>query len=164
MMRQQGLQTMSANSYRLVGYFPSYAIHARNFHVADIPGALLTHVVYAFAQVTADGVCASINPKDDKGNFAQLLDLKQQYPQLMTLISIGGASHSGNFPSAAATDASRQSLAQSCIAFMKQNVFDGVDIDWEFPEAADTANYTALLMELRRQLDARAARTVGVTY
>jgi chitinase len=148
---------MSANSYRLVGYFPSYAIHARNFHVADIPGALLTHVVYAFAQVTADGVCASVKPKDDQVNFPQLLALKQQYPQLMTLISIGGASNSGNFPSAAATDASRQSLAQSCIAFMKQNGFDGLDIDWEFPEAADKANYAALLIELRRQLDAQGS-------
>lgn len=148
---------MSANSYRLVGYFPYYATRARSFPVADIPAALLTHVVYAFAQVTADGLCASINPQDDCGNFQQLKALKQQYPQLMTLISIGGFSNSGNFPSAAASEASRQILAQSCVAFMKQNDLDGLDIDWEFPEAADTANYTALLQELRCQLDAQGS-------
>lgn len=148
---------MSTNSYRRVGYFPSYAIHARDYHIADIPGALLSHVVYAFAQVTAEGVCASIKPKDDAVNFPQLHDLKQQYPQLKTLISIGGASNSGNFSSATATDAARQSLAQSCITFMKQHCFDGIDIDWEFPEAADTANHAALLSELRRQLDAQGS-------
>ena len=43
-------------SFRVIGYFPSDAIHARNYHVADIPAAQLTHVIYAFAQVTANGL------------------------------------------------------------------------------------------------------------
>jgi chitinase len=33
-------------------------------------------------------------------------------------------------------------------------LFDGFDLDWEFPTAADTGNYLALVQEFRRQLDA----------
>lgn len=47
--------TFQAQSMRLVGYFPAGAIHAQNYQVADIPATLLTHVIYAFANVTATG-------------------------------------------------------------------------------------------------------------
>jgi chitinase len=146
-----------AKAYRLVGYFPSWVIHAENYHVADIPTDRLTHIIYAFADVTAGGECASIHARDDQVNFPQLAQLNQQYPQIMTLISVGGGANSANFPSAATSAAGRAKLAQSCIAFMRQNGFDGIDIDWEYPSAQDTENYTALLLELRSQLDSQAA-------
>ena len=42
-------------------------------------------------------------------------------------------------------------------------LFDGFNIDWEFPSAADKHNYTLLLQEFRKQLDARG-RTTGKQY
>jgi GH18 family chitinase len=80
-------------SVRLVGYFPAGAIHAQNYQVTDIPAGLLSHVIYAFANVTAAGACVSVNANDDSVNFPQLLALKANYPQLLVLISVGGASH-----------------------------------------------------------------------
>ena len=139
---------------KLIGYFRADSIHARNYFVPDIPAGQLTHVNYAFADVSPAGVCVSINEQDDKANVAELIKLKQQHPKLRTLISVGGAAHSANFASAASTDAGCLKLVKSCIAFMTQRGFDGIDIDWEFPAAADKANYTALIVELRRQLDA----------
>ncbi|HMA97644.1 MAG TPA: glycoside hydrolase family 18 protein, partial [Polyangiaceae bacterium] len=93
-----------------------------------------------------------------------------------------GWTWSKGFSDAALTDESRKALASSCIEmFIKGNlplldgdpaggtgaaagVFDGIDIDWEYPAAAgndgtvfrpeDTANFTALLAEFRRQLNA----------
>ena len=128
-----------------------------------------------------------------KGNFNQLRELKAKYPNIKLLVSIGGWTYSKFFSDAAATPASRQAFVSSCInMFIKGNLptgisgdpsggtssaaglFDGIDIDWEYPasadghtgndySAADTANFTALLAEFRSELDAYGA-TIGKHY
>ena len=109
------------------------------------------------------------------GNFAAIQQLKQLHPRLKVLMSIGGASaaNTAAFATAAGTAAGRQALAASCIdMFVKGNVapgisapglFDGFNIDWEFPGAADTQNFTALLAEFRNQLKALST-TTGKSY
>jgi chitinase len=142
----------SCQTTRLVGYFPAEA-HKQNYAVADIPADQLSHVIYAFANVTAAGDCESVDRKDDSVNFPQFLDLKASYPQLLTLISVGGASHPTNFSAVCADGTLRAHFAQSCVQFMTQHGFDGVDIDWEFPAATDSTHFTTLLQDLRNQLD-----------
>ena len=112
-----------------------------------------------------------------RGHWNQLRKLKAKYPQLKVLISLGGWTLSRGFASAAQPE-NRQAFVASCIdAYLHGNlpridgaggpaaaagVFDGIDIDWEFPgtcaltcgSAQDRANFTALLGEFRRQLDA----------
>ena len=109
------------------------------------------------------------------GNFAAIQQLKQLHPNLKVLMSIGGASavNTAAFVSAAGTSAGRKALAASCIdMFVKGNVapgisapelFDGFNIDWEFPTATDTQNFTALLKEFRQQLNA-LSQTTGNAY
>jgi chitinase len=109
------------------------------------------------------------------GNFAAIQQLKQLHPNLKVLISIGGASatNTAAFSSAASTAAGRQALAASCIdLFINGNIatgitapglFDGFNIDWEFPTATDTKNFTALLSEFRAQLNA-LSQTTGQKY
>ena len=177
---------------KIVGaYFEEWSIYGANFNIADIQtsGAanVLTHVFYAFADVSSSGQCAiadswadyqspylpSVNGQPYTGplygNFAALQQLKQLHPKLKVLISIGGASaaNTANFSAAAATAAGRSALASSCIdTFVGGNLaegisaaglFDGIDIDWEFPAAADKENFTALLKEFRAQLKALSA-------
>jgi chitinase len=105
------------------------------------------------------------------GNFAAIQQLKQLHPRLKVLMSIGGASaaNTAAFVTAASTQKGRQALAASCIdMFVNGNVapgitapglFDGFNIDWEFPTATDTLHFTALLKEFRTQLDALESTT-----
>lgn len=112
-----------------------------------------------------------------RGNWNQLKKLKAKHPGLKVLISLGGWTWSRGFASAARPE-NRQAFVASCIdAYIRGNlpvtdgaggtgaasgVFDGIDIDWEYPAACgltcgtaeERQNYTALLAEFRRQLDA----------
>ena len=89
---------------KIVAYFVSWSIYARFYLVTDIPGEIITHINYAFANIGSDGVIALGDPWADiekafpgdtweqplRGNFNQLLKLKQKYPHIRTLISVGG--------------------------------------------------------------------------
>jgi chitinase len=108
------------------------------------------------------------------GNFGAIQQLKALHPNLTVLISLGGqAGNVAGFTTAAGTEAGRAALAASCIdMFVKGNIapgvtapglFDGFNIDWEFPTAADKQNYTALLKEFRAQLNA-LTKTTGKKY
>ena len=166
-------------SKRIVGYFAEWSIYQRKYNVADIPADKLTHINYAFAKI-ANGECSLFDnfaaidkfyPGDKwdpgflRGNFHQLQQLRKKHPHLKTLISVGGWTLSSPFSDAALTDASRGKLARSCVAFMKKYGFDGIDIDWEYPvgggeagnktRPADKQNFTLLLAELRKQLNAQ---------
>jgi chitinase len=131
------------------------------------------------ASISVDGV-GDVFSQPLAGNFNQLKKLKAKHPNLKILVSLGGWTYSKYFSDAAATAASRQALVSSCIdMFIKGNlpatngrggpgsgagIFDGVDIDWEYPgaaghvgnhfTAADKQNYTLLMAEFRSQLDA----------
>jgi chitinase len=109
------------------------------------------------------------------GNFAAIQQLKGLHPHLKVLMSLGGASatNTAAFATAASTAAGRQALAASCIdMFVNGNIaagvtapglFDGFNIDWEFPTATDTQHFTALLKEFRTQLDV-LSKTTGKKY
>lgn len=164
---------------RIVAYFSSWSIYQKSFYVTDIAADKLTHINYAFANISDAGECVLGDewadtqypyPDDDKtekllGNFKQLQLLKAAHPQLQTLISIGGWTWSGKFSDVALTDESRKKFAASCVAFMTQYGFDGLDIDWEYPAGGgdpgnkvrpqDPANFVLLMAELRSQLDAQ---------
>ena len=108
------------------------------------------------------------------GNFAGILELKTLHPHLKTLISLGGqAGDVSGFTAAAASPAARRALVASCINLFVQGhlapgvdapaLFDGFNVDWEFPLAADRENFTALLHEFRAQLEA-LGRSTGRHY
>ncbi len=124
----------------------------------------------AYLDATVPSVSGTPYTAAPYGNFGALIQLKQLHPNLRVLISIGGAA-AGNSPfsAAASTQAGRQRLVASCIhTFIKGNVgvdatgaaisigslFDGINIDWEYPSATDKHAYTLLIEEFRQQLNA----------
>jgi chitinase len=166
------------------GYFEEWSIYFANFNIANLQNNgvadRLTHLTYAFGGVSSTGCVIADTWADYQspylptitgpypgplyGNFAALQQLKQLHPNLKVLISLSGAA---NFSTAASTAAGRQAFVASCIdLFINGNlapgisaagVFDGIDIDWEFPTPADTQNVTSLMREFRAQLDALGA-------
>lgn len=183
----------------LGGYFEEWSIYYAGYNIANLQqngvAGKLTHLIYAFANVTTTPApaCVIADSWADYqtpylpsvsgaaytgpmyGNFAAIQQLKQLHPNLKVLMSIGGASaaNTAAFVTAASTAAGRQSLAASCInMFVSGNIasgitapglFDGFNIDWEFPTATDTQNFTLLLQEFRTQLNA-LSKTTGKRY
>lgn len=164
----------SSSATKIIGYFISWGVYARDYHVPDIPATKTTHINYAFANISSDGKIMlgdsyadidkyypgdSWDPESLRGNFHQLIKLKERYPHIKTLISVGGWTWSWRFPSVAVTESARQKFAKSCAEFVIKYKFDGVDIDWEYPTAADKHNFTLLLAALRQKLD-----SIGTIY
>ena len=170
---------------RIVGYLASWGVRSKGTKIADLPGNELTHIIYAFARVTEDGrlalgdPCLDIGqcdstaapPAKDGGNFAELRRLKARYPGLKLLVAAGGWSGSGRFSDVALTPESRQKFAQSAVDVIirrSPGLFDGIDIDWEYPvrgglatnvtRPEDRQNCTLLLQALRQELDAQGKR------
>ena len=164
------------------GYFEEWSIYFAGYNIANLQANgvadKLTHLTYAFGSATPTGCAIADSWADYQdpylpsvsgapytgplyGNFAALQQLKQLHPNLKVMISLAGAN---GFSAAASTAASRQAMVANCIdLFVSGNlgsgisaagVFDGIDIDWEFPTATDTVNATLLLQEFRKQLDA----------
>lgn len=137
----------TVNGYRSVGYVMADSPVTRDYQVADIlstgASTSLTHLNYAFGNVTTDLICDITNvpgegdasndfqrlvPAADSvdgvgdvagqavaGNFNQLRKLKEKSPDLKVLISLGGWTWSDNFSEAASTPEGRTALVSSCI-------------------------------------------------
>ncbi|WP_339131574.1 glycoside hydrolase family 18 chitinase [Streptomyces sp. f51] len=179
-----------------LGYFTEWGIYGRNYNVKNLvtsgSAAKITHINYAFGNVT-NGQCAigdsyadydkaftadqSVSGVADtwdqplRGNFNQLRELKAKYPNLKVLWSFGGWTWSGGFAQAAANPAA---FADSCYNLVKDprwaDVFDGIDIDWEYPNACglscDTsgaAAYKNLMQALRAKFGSNNLVTAATT-
>ena len=144
---------------KVVGYFANWGVYARDYQVKDVEtsGAAdrLTDLVYAFGK-TDQGKCRpgdayadyqrpisaaeSVDGAADdpgqpvKGNINQLRKLKQKHPRLKILWSFGGWNDSAGFSTAAADP---RAFAESCAVVLDDprwaGVFDGLDLDWEYP-------------------------------
>ncbi|MGA5170823.1 MULTISPECIES: glycoside hydrolase family 18 protein [Streptomyces] len=181
---------------KVVGYFTNWGVYGRDYHVKNIrtsgSAARLTHINYAFGNVQ-DGKCTigdafadhdrtypadqSVDGRADsaeqplRGNFNQLRKLKKLHPDIRILWSFGGWSWSGGFTEAAKDPAA---FAASCYRLVEDprwaDVFDGIDIDWEYPNACgltcDTSGrdaFTGLMSHVRAAFGPRNLVTAAIT-
>jgi chitinase len=165
----------------------------KNIHVSG-SASKLSHIVYAFGNVNTSGACVigesyvdydrfftaaeSVDGVADtwdagalRGNFGQFRRLKQMYPHLKLLYSFGGWTWSANFDIAAAN---ATTFADGCYNLVHNplwnGVFDGIDIDWEYPNACgdtcDTSGFSSyknLMSALRSRFGTSKLVTSAIT-
>ena len=114
----------------------------------------MTHINYAFGHVNESFNGVKI---DNEERLRQIVDLRNQKPELKVLLSIGGWG-SGRFSEMAANDEYRRAFAADCDRVVKEFALDGIDIDWEYPTSSmanissspdDTENFTLLMQDIR---------------
>ena len=151
-------------TWRIVGYLPSWAPATNMYLPTDIPADSLTHVNYAFVIPNSQGQCAPDNASTAEDNIAGLQALKKVRPNLQMLISIGGGGNlDAAFQRVVQSPENITGFVTSCLDLMKSWGFDGLDLDWEFTQNDFKQPLTALLAEMRRQVDA-LGQSDGRTY
>ena len=149
--------------------------------VAGNGAAILSQVNYAQAFVTG-GRCSVADPHADldlaytaaqsvdgvadapaqvlRGGFNQVRKFKRMYPQLKVVISLEGRASDFAFD---ALPENRMAFVTSCVKLFLAGklrdgidagpLFDGIDVDWEYPGIEHREDFFALLAEFRRQMD-----------
>ena len=83
--------------------------------------------------------------------------LKQKNRNLKVLLSIGGWTYTNekkHMDPVGASAEARRRFADSCVDMVKDYGFDGIDIDWEYPQNSEQGGqFLALLKEIREALD-----------
>ncbi|OBT14006.1 hypothetical protein A9260_03835 [Vibrio sp. UCD-FRSSP16_30] len=183
---------------RVVGYFTSWRNGSNGlptYLVKDIPWEKITHINYAFAGLDADtieftldesatemewpGVAgAEMDPSlPYKGHFNLLNKYKKIYPDVKTILAVGGWAETGGFysgttnPNCTVNHEGIDKIATQSVEYIRKYGFDGIDYDYEYPTSMNDAgnpidwpmsnqcrgqlfgNYVELMKVTREKLD-----------
>ncbi|ODA83238.1 hypothetical protein RJ55_01750 [Drechmeria coniospora] len=156
-------------------YFTSWSIYDRKYQPDDLPLSDITHVLYSFLKLLPNGTVVAGDPNADLerrfptdvwgesgtnayGCVKQLYRLKKENRMTKLMLSIGGWGSSANFAGVAATPETRAIFAETAVELMKDWGFDGIDVDWEYPQNEIEGNHMLLLLRaVRQELDKYAA-------
>ncbi|KAK1240330.1 hypothetical protein MKX08_007772 [Trichoderma sp. CBMAI-0020] len=160
---------------RVVGYYEGWAMQRKCnvFNPEKIPLGVYTHLNYAFATIdpkTFEVLPASV--EDQQDTYDRVTWLKKRDPDLKVFIAIGGWTFNdegqptrNTFSNIANSPQNQKAFIKSLISFMSTYDFDGVDLDWEYPEApdrggiaADYDNFPKFLSSLKSSLKATGGR------
>jgi chitinase len=128
----------------------------------------------AYNQIMSRHVAGTKRRENEmRGVLRQLRVLKRQNPQLKIMLSVGGACYydaeldqclalSPLFRTISQSEEGTAYFLDALVKLMiqpfpegeNQELFDGLDIDWEFPVAEDRAYYVPFIRALRQRLDA----------
>jgi GH18 family chitinase len=139
--------------FKVVGYVtPAANIDAIDF-------SLLTHINYSFLIPRANGTTRPFGAP----NHLRRVVAEAKKHDVKVLIAVGGWGWDKEFETLAADPAIRKKLANRVAAFCATYKLDGIDIDWEYPNAgASAARFTALAIDFRSALPPGALVTAAV--
>ena len=129
----------------VLGY---YAGGNPNLPPGRIDYRLYTHLTHAFAHVDQDGAFAFPGLAGSR----ELCD-RAHAAGTKVVLAIGGADSGASLARGTATDAGMNRVLDQLVAQVKAAGYDGLDIDWEFPEnLAQADQMNQLVKQLRARL------------
>lgn len=152
-------QRSQLNHFTVTGYY------AGNTTAIDsIEAGKLTHLIFSFAHLDSNRI--SLGGATDTIILNKMTLLKQKYPSLKVMVSLGGWGGCMTCSPVFAVSKSRIEFALSVKKLCDKFKLDGIDLDWEYPAiegypghpyaANDKTNFTELIRALRQALGVKA--------
>ena len=120
----------------------------------DIHFSLYTHICHAFLVADGEG-------KVQTGRNVPSRDLtgKAHQAGVKVLVSLGGWGWDKQFASIVSKPEAEDRYAKSVIAIVDENDYDGIDLDWEYPDTEqEVVGFERLTRRFRKELDAVGVR------
>ncbi|KRX65998.1 putative chitinase 3 [Trichinella sp. T9] len=105
----------------------------------DFQEDLCNYVFYAFASINENLEITTFEWNDVDRLYPDLMKFKELNSDLKIILSVGGATLGTN------SHKNRQNFANSAVLFCRKHGFDGIDIDWEYPDSAEDNQNLVLL-------------------
>lgn len=131
----------------VVPYYRTYLTNNWNDAYYDI----VSEVIFFYMGVNGDGsMYYEYNEDSYRASLERLRDGRGERP---VRIMLGIAHCAGGLSAATQNDAARANLVNQIVYYVEKFGFDGVDIDWEYPESnGDWEGFEKLVAELRPRL------------
>ncbi|KAH9463873.1 hypothetical protein Pst134EA_015953 [Puccinia striiformis f. sp. tritici] len=152
----------------LSGYYPGY--HSTLLPPESIPWDLYTHLDY-FVATTGSEASEDLKIENEENMKAVVAGAKSHGVSIS--LTVGGWTGSKYFSKLVTDEDSRKTFAQTFKKTLDKYGFDGVDIDWEYPNVPgndgnilspnDAANYLQFLKTLREVLGPKARISAAVS-
>lgn len=118
---------------------------------------LYTHICHAFVTANADGTIQANRLVPNR----KLVDDAHQ-AGVRVLLSLGGWGWDANFAAMAKNTEAEDRYCEAVLALVRDNGYDGIDLDWEYPDTkAEVEGFERLVKRLRAGLDAIAKERGG---
>ena len=147
--------TPAPPKFRIIAYVTDGIIESL------IPYEKLTHINYSFLTPKSDGTFNMIN----NGWKLKLIVENAHKHDVKVLISVGGWGWDDEFETVAADPELRSAFIQNLKTFVDEYQLDGADVDWEYPDAGQSAqNFLTMMQELRLAMPDKLFTTAVVSY
>jgi chitinase len=120
----------------------------------DINYRLYTHLCHAFVVADGDG-----KVRTGRSVPSRELTGEAHNAGVQVLLSLGGWGWDDQFASIVSKPEAEERYVKSVLEMIDQNDYDGIDLDWEYPDNADeVAGFERVARRFRRELDARGTK------
>ena len=141
-------------SQRVVGYYPDWM--RNDFPPVYLDLDVLTHVNHAFAWPDVNG---NIMSYDNMFNISNSGIIHKKF-----ILSLGGWGNDQGFVAVAASAELRQTFINNLLDVCDEYGYNGVDLDWEYPQSsADRNNLNLLVSEMDSMFHAHDSPTHSVS-